>query len=232
LRCGFLDQGRSLRCIIVILEAEYCGISATDHLGHQKAYANAGIAYRFGERIAQSLPIVALDKQHRNGRRAEPGAVSSGCQFSSRNRVNLDRPFVSVGKTIDHNELQIGTAFRERLECLGYSTRVVIKLLFPKEDLLYGDCHSPSLSTFSVCGTARPAIQSRAVRRRRIPVARPIFVVTSILIAADKTSRKSAESAVRAFSAATSYVKSAAHARISIISRRIANVEGRYGRTS
>jgi hypothetical protein len=65
-----------------------------------------------------------------------------------RNRVNFDRPFVSVGKTIDHYEPQVGTAARERLERLGHCTRVVIKLLFLKEGLLYRDCHSPSLPTF------------------------------------------------------------------------------------
>jgi hypothetical protein len=48
LRCGFFDQGRGPRRIIVILEAEYRSISATDHLGHHKTYVNSGIAYRFG----------------------------------------------------------------------------------------------------------------------------------------------------------------------------------------
>ena len=50
-----------------------------------------------------------------------------------------------------------------------------------------------------------------------------------ILIAAEKTSRKSAESRFGAFSAATSYAKPAAQARISINSSRIVNGEGLDG---
>jgi hypothetical protein len=91
---------------------------------------------RFGERIAQSLPIVATTSSTGTGDGANAAPFSSGFQCSFRNRVNFDRPFVSVGKTTDHYEPQVGTAVRERLERLGHCTRVVIKLLFPKEGLL------------------------------------------------------------------------------------------------
>jgi hypothetical protein len=77
---------------------------------------------------------------------------------------------------------------------------VVIKLLFPKEGLLYGDCHSPSLPTFSVAAIrcrlpCNPELGCAAIAE--FQVVRLTFVVAPILIAADKTSRKSAESAVR-----------------------------------
>src|SRR5215831_9730795 len=55
--------------------------------------------------------------------------------------MNLDRPFASVWKTIDHYELQIGAGLRERLEPVGYRTRMVIELLFPEQCLPYNDFH-------------------------------------------------------------------------------------------
>jgi hypothetical protein len=141
------------------------------------------IGFRFAQALLRHDPSADSLREEivaRWGRRAlvsrvmgRAGAFSNGYQFSSRNRVNLDRAFVSVGKTIDHYEVQVGTAFRERLERLGHCTRVVINLLFPKEGLLYGDFHSPSPPTFSVCDNPVPlgswAMGSAIDRGRRIP---------------------------------------------------------------
>jgi hypothetical protein len=66
-------------------------------------------------------------------------------------------------------------------------------------------------------------------RDRRIPGGPAHFVVAPNLITADKASRNGLNPRSGAFSAATSYAKSAAHARISIISRGIADGEGLDG---
>ena len=57
-----LDQGRGLACVSLVLEAEHSRVSSTHHLRHHEGHVDPRIADRFGDRVAEPRPIVALDQ--------------------------------------------------------------------------------------------------------------------------------------------------------------------------
>jgi hypothetical protein len=59
-RRGPLDQGRGLACVNLVLEAEHRRVFSAHYLRHHEAHVDPRIAHRYGDRVAEPRPTIAL----------------------------------------------------------------------------------------------------------------------------------------------------------------------------
>src|SRR5713101_10095722 len=97
-RRGPFDQGRGLACVSLVLEAEHRRVSSAHYLRHHEAHVDPRIANRFGDRVAEPRPIVALDQQGGGGRRGETCSLRCCCGLATGNRIQLDGGFVLAAR--------------------------------------------------------------------------------------------------------------------------------------
>src|SRR5712692_1303482 len=103
-RRGPFDQGRGLACVRLVLEAEHRRVSSAHHLRHHEAHVDPRIADRFGDRVAEPRPIVALDQQGGDGGRGETRGLRRRYGLLTGNRIQLDGGFVLAARVaISHD---------------------------------------------------------------------------------------------------------------------------------
>jgi hypothetical protein len=93
-RRGAFNQGRGLACVNLALEAEHRRVFSAHYLRHHEAHVDPRITHRFGDRVAEPRPIVALDHQGGDGRRGETRCLRRRCGLPTGNRIQLDGGFV------------------------------------------------------------------------------------------------------------------------------------------
>jgi hypothetical protein len=93
------------------------GVAHAHHLHHHEAHVDPRIADRFGDRVAEPRPNVALDQQGGDGRGGETRGLRRPCRLLTGDRIQLDSGFVLTARVaIGHHHLQVGGRFGKWVE--------------------------------------------------------------------------------------------------------------------